>query len=289
MLTAGCLYDVLDGKNHLRKKFINAGNFYRSFLNYHFKKIPIADERTNHSGKGASYGIALHSLTSQGRFYIVNFLESIDYSELSSEGLAVLYHELDLMICGECKLSENCVDGTSRISLPLGVVRKNGFSAGISALRALNHEIFNNSDYALDQQNLAYLSHKNAGIILSGTKSKNNPAFSTFRINDDAYTVRTGTLNMGNNWAEVTAYYKTFTGTIRWEIGDTARLYLSADTDRTITTSLPITDDIFVKTDSKYEKKCLYCFSPYTKNNKGDSINSLIFQWEKKMVIEFVI
>ena len=289
VLTAGCLYDVLDGKNHFNKKFINAGNFYRSFLNYHLKKIPIADERTNHSGKDAAYGIALHSLTSQGRFYIVETLKSTDYSQLSPEELAVLYHELDLMNCGECKLPENRVDGTSRVSLPLGVVRKKGFTAGISGLRALNCEIFKNSDYALDQQNLVYLSHKNAGIILSGIKSKNNPEFSTFRINDDAYTVKTGILKTGDNWAEATAYYKTFTGTIRWEIGDTAKLYLSADTDRTVTTSLPITDDIFVKSNSKYEKMRLYCFSPYTKANKGNSVDSIIFQWKKKLVIEFVI
>lgn len=288
-LTAGCLYDVLDGKNHSRKKFIRAGDFYRSFLNYHFDKIPIADERTNHSGRDASYGLALHSLAGQGRFYIVDTLESIDYSQLTSETLAVLYHELDLMIYGECKLSENRIDGAYRISLPLGVVRKNGFTAGISALRALNREIAENSDYALDQQNLVYLSHKQEGVILSGIKSKNDAEYSTFRINDDAYTVRTGMLNMGDGWAEASAYYKTFTGTIRWEIGDTARLYLSADTDRTVTTSLPITDDRFVKTDSKYEIRRLSGFSPYTEGNKSDGVNSLVFQWGKELVIEFAI
>lgn len=287
-LTAGCLYDVLDGKKRPHGKFINAGKFYRSFLNCNFDKIPIADERTNASGRNDAYGLALHSLTSRGRFYIVNILESIDYPRATPEHLAVIYHELDLMVQGECTPSENRVDGVCRISLPLGVVRKNGFTAGISALRALNREIARNSDYALDQQNLVYLSHEQEGIILSGIKSKNNAEFSTFRINDDAYPVETGSLKMDDGWAEVSVCYKTFKGNIRWDIENIARLTLSVDTDRTVTTSLPITDQRFVKTDGKYELRQLSGFSPYTEGNKANNVNSLIFQWKKTLVIEFV-
>lgn len=288
-LTAGCLYDVLDGRNHLRDKFIKAGKFYRSFVNYDFERIPIADERTNHTGKNYSYGLALHSLTGQGRYYIVNGLESIDYAQLTPEELAVIYHELDLMVEGECALPENRVDGTYRISLPLGLFRKNGFTAGISALRALNREIAGASDYALDQQNMAYLSHEKVGVILSGVKSKNNPEFSTFCIADDAYTVRTGVLELGSNWAEASLYYRTFEARIRWEITNTAKLTLSVDTNQTITTSLPIGNDDSIRTDWDYDIRQLDGFSPYSEGNRSDPVKSLIFKWTRELVIEFVV
>jgi hypothetical protein len=286
-LTAGCLYDVLDGRNKVHEKFIHAGSFYRSFLNYDFNRILIADERTNCSEAFHAYGLALHSLTSQGRYFIVKTLESMNFSKCTPERMAVIHHELDLMICGDCSLSENRIDGASRISLPLGILRKNGFTAGISALQALNRVIAKNSDYALDQQNLLYLSHKKAGIILTGIKSKNDFEYSTFRIGEDAYPVKTGILKMGDDWTEASVYYKTFNASIRWEIGKTAKLILSADTDKTITTSLPITDDKFIKTDNYYEIKQLSGFSPYTKNNINDNAKSLIFQWKKTLTIEF--
>jgi len=286
-LTAGCLYDVLDGKGKVREKFIRAGNFCRSFLNCDFNRIPIADERTNSASALHCYGLALHSLTSKGRFFIVKILESIDLSKCTPEHMAVMHHELDLMTCGDCSSSENRIDGASRLSLPLGILRGNGFTAGISALRALNRVIAKNSDYALDQQNLLYLSHEKAGIILTGVKSKNDIDYSTFRIGDDAYPVRTGALKMGGNWAEASICYETFNAKIRWEIDKTAKLTLSADTDKTITSSLPIVDDKFVKTDSYYETKQFSGFSPYTENNSDEGVKSIIFQWEKTLTIEF--
>ena len=50
-LTAGCLFDVLDGRDHPRDKFVRAGDFYRGFLNDDNEIIPLADERTNSSGR----------------------------------------------------------------------------------------------------------------------------------------------------------------------------------------------------------------------------------------------
>jgi hypothetical protein len=286
-LTLGCLYDVLDGRENSLQKFIKAGDFYRSFINYDYKKIPIADERTNDSGKGIEYGLALHSLTARGRYFIVDNLASLDFSKLPVEDLSVIYHEINLMKYGNCEMPENRVEGNSRIALPLGIVRKNGFTAGLSALLALNRHLYPRSDYHLDQQDMVYLSHNKGGIILTGYKSKNDQEFSTFRIGNDAYTVSTGELLMGDGWAEANLYYKTFRAKIRWEISDMARLILTTDSDKVITTCFPVTDEKFVQSGKNYQIDYLNGFSPYTKNNVEGKIKVLNFEWEKRLVIEF--
>jgi len=288
-LTLGCLYDVLDGQKNSQEKFVRAGDFYRSFINRNYQMIPIADERTNSSGKGIYYGLALHSLTAGGRYFIVDNLASLDFSKLSVEDLSVIYHELNLMKSGNCLLPENIFEGNSRITLPLGIVRKNGFTAGLSALMAINRHLHPRNDYHLDQQDMIYLSHKKAGIILTGYKSKNNPEFSTFRIGDDAYTIKTGDLMMGDGWAEANLYYETFSAKIRWEISNTARLILSTDSDKVVTTSIPVTDEKFVKSGKNYQIKYLNGFSPYTKNNIEGKIKTMIFEWEKRLVIKFKV
>ena len=287
-LTLGCLYDVLDGLHKGQEIFVRAGNFYRSFVNHDYRMISIADERTNcHEAKGTDYGLALHSLTPRGRYFVVDNLENLDYGQISIEGLAVIHHELDLMRTGGCRLPENRQEGNSRIRLPLGVVRKDGFTAGISALLALNRVIRPSSEYALDQQDMVYLSHAKAGLILIGYKSKDDPSFSTFRIGDDAYTVRTGELKMGQGWAEADLYYRAFKARIRWEISKTAKLVLSSDSDQMITSSFPITDEKYVRTDHRYFLQYLKGFSPYTQDNKAEEIKSLIFEWKKRLVINF--
>jgi hypothetical protein len=288
-LTLGCLYDVLDGKKNSQEKFIKAGYFYRSFINYDYQMIPLVDERTNSENKGLNFGLALHSLTSKGRYFIVDNLNSMDFSENNVEMLAVIYHELDLMRVGNCKLPENKTDGNSRITLPLGIIRKDGFTAGLSALLALNRTLHPKNDYHLDRQDMVYLSHEKAGVILSGYKSKNNPDFSTFRIGDDAYTVKTGELVMGKGWAEATLYYDTFTAKIRWEISDKAKLILSVDTDKTITTAIPVKDEKYLKSDKKFEIRYLNGFSPYTQNNEAGKIKTAVFEWEKQLTIDVVI
>ena len=288
-LTLGCLYDVLEGEVKSQEKFIKAGDFYRSFINYDYEMIPIADERTNSTGKGIDFGLALHSLTSKGRYFIVDNLNSLNYSDLSVEDMAVIYHELDLMRTGNCRLPENRTEGNIRISLPLGIVRKKGFAAGLSALLALSRTLHPKNDYHLDHQDMVYLSHKKAGIILTGYKSKNNPEFSTFRIGDDAYTIKTGELQMGKDWAEATLHYKTFNAKIRWEISDFARLILFTDSDKTVITSLPVTDEKCMKSDNKYEVRYLNGFSPYTENNKEGKIKTVVFEWDKELIIDFKV
>lgn len=286
-LTAGCLYDVLDGKSRAQDKFVKAGRLYRSLLNHAFEHIPIADERTNFAGTGANYGLALHSLTPQGRHYIAGMLKSLDYGKASPEALAVIHHELNLMREGDCELPENRVDGAFRISLPLGVLRKNGFTAGLSALRALNREIGGQSDYALDQQNMAYLSHKKCGVILSGFKSKNDPDYSTFRIAGDAWPVKTGLLEMGTNWIEARIFYRTFTARARWEIGKTASLSLGADAAGHVTTVLPIADERLARADCACETIILTGFSPYSAGNKTEPVKALKLAWKKNAKIVF--
>ena len=286
-LTSGCLYDVLDGKRKQQEKFVRAGDFYRSFLNYDYHKIPIADERSNSDSKGIGYGLALHSLTPQGRRMITDMLPDLDLSDKRTEILAVLYHELDLMRTGKTATPENKKNGTVRISLPLGVIRRNRFTAGLSALKALNHFERPESDYALDQQNMVYLSHWDQGVILTGYKSKNDIRYSTFRIGDDAYPVRTGELEMGDEWAEAHLYYATFQAWIRWELGTRARLILRCDTDRLVTTALTITDPVYIHSDTEYTAVRLSGFSPYTAGNRTSAVQAAEFQWHRELVVEF--
>lgn len=286
-LTTGCLYDVLDGKNRPRDKFVRAGNFYRSFIAYDYAMIPIADERTNANTAGIDYGLAYHSLTPQGRYYIVDTLERYDFSRRSPEALAVIHHELGLMAHGDCAAPENRLEGNSRLTLPLGVVRGNGFTAGISALRALNRVLCPTHNYHLDQQNMAYLAHATAGVILTGFKSRADPAYSTFRIGDDAYTVRTGTLEMGNGWAEAHLHYATFEAALRWEIGAMARLILRVNSDRTVTTSLPISDPAFLRTTYPHAVRELKGFSPYSAGNEAPPVKALVLDWQKELMLEF--
>jgi hypothetical protein len=286
-LTAGCLYDVLDGRNNPRDKFIKAGRLFRSLVNHDCLMIPISDERTNSHVRGTDYGLALHSLTPQGRGFIVANLDALEFADPSPERLAVIDHELDLMTHGECAQSENCVDGTFRLTLPLGVMRCNGFTAGISALRALNREILPGSDYALDQQNMAYLAHRSTGVILTGVKSKNDPSFSTFRVGDDAYTVRTGELAMGHDWAEATLHYRTFAARLRWDISASARLTLSVGADEEVTTTLPTGENASLSCDIPHEAVTLTGFSPYSQGNIAADVNAVRFRWRKRLVIEF--
>lgn len=287
-LTAGALYDVLDGKNHPREKFLKCGQLYRKFCTNDYEFIPFADERTNVADMRCGYGMALQSMTPEGRQAIIDMVEATDfYNVRSAEALAVPYHELELMTEGPCAVPENKREGGVRIALPLGVLRKNGFTAGISALRALNHILRPEGDYALDHQNMIYLYHKKGGVISSGVKSKRDPLFSTFRVGKDAYTVRTGELEMGDNFAEARLYYQTFEATIRWKIGETAVLSLSSESNKEISSTILVTDEKFIKTQAPYKVRMLPGFSPYTQGNKAEARQALIFRWKGKLVVEF--
>lgn len=287
-LTAGSLYDVLDGCRHAQSKFVRAGEFYRSFLNHDGDLIPLADERTNAHGKHPVYGLALHSLTSAGRGHIRNLISWLDWKEQSPESLAVLYHELDLMRTGPCTVPEYQKQGVSRITLPLGVVRAHGWTAALSALRALNRVRQPNSDYALDHQNMAYLAHDRAGVILTGHKSKNDPEFSTFRCGIDAYPVDTGTLRIGKDWAQARLRYATFEAGLRFELGKRARLVLETEANREITTTLPITNPAHVRSDHACSVVKLKGFSPYSSGNASEPVTAVKFVWKKLLVIEFL-
>jgi hypothetical protein len=289
-LTAGCLYDVLNGLQHGQPLFVKAGNFHRSFINADRELIPLADERTNHDGRWAVFGLALHSLTARGRQFIVDSLTDRDFTKESPESLGVIYHELELMRTGSCVPSEYATDGSSRIRLPLGVVRKNGWTAGVSALRALNRVQCANSDYALDQQNMLYLSHRDHGVILTGFKSKRDSQWSTFQCGADAYTDRTGTLKLNASGVDAKLHYCTFDASIRWELGRRARLTLTTDTNREVTTVFPLHTAACAKrirSKTPFEQIKLKGFSPYTAGNTADSEAAVRFKWRNQLVIEF--
>jgi hypothetical protein len=288
-LTAACLYDVLDGQNHPREKFVKAGALFRHLVNADLEMMPIADERTNGAGRAVSYGMALHSTSAEGRGFICELLESMDFDAQTPETLAVLHYELGLMTEGDCAVPESQQAGSFRLTLPLGVLRRGGFTAAASALRALNWQLHPEAHYALDHQAAIYLSHAKAGVILSGIKSKRNPDFSTFRLGEDAYPVRTGKLEMGEDWIEATLHYASFDARVRWDLGETARLTLSTDAAGPVTTGLCIENQSCVRTDANWRVEELPGFSPYTEGNKSNSVKTLVVEWSKELKLEFVI
>ncbi|PCJ61327.1 MAG: hypothetical protein COA79_07025 [Planctomycetota bacterium] len=287
-LTAECLYDVLDGKNKKQRIFLKAGDMFRSLLNYDGCMIPIADERTNHSNVALGYGLALNSLSSKGRYLIVSHLENADFTTMSPETLSVTYHELDLMILGDCEVSENKTEGTFQLTVPIAILRKNDYTIGASAVLALNKTLKPNSDYALDHQNMLYLSHKEKGIILNGKKSKRSDTLSTFKVNDDAYTVKTGTIKTTDKTIEAHLFYQTFEAWIKWEINETLKLTLSVNTEDEVTTILPF--DNKPEFNSPVTSKVIELneFSPYNAENKGSLIKALEFKWKHKLELEFI-
>jgi hypothetical protein len=238
-LTAGCAYIVQkwQGKAHM-DRFAKCGALFRNLCDSHLQAMPFADERANPHGLGP-YGIALHALSPEGRGFLRKALNPDSNPSLTSNGrleyLSRLYFELGESELGDGAIPEPFCPGRFRISLPLGVERRNGWHAGVSGLQALNRVISPDSDYSLDRQTLVYLSHDVAGTILSGVKSKRNPNWSTLRIGDDAYPVCTGELS--DNFVS-TARYEGFSATVKWELEDTACLTMATDTTETVTAQL---------------------------------------------------
>ena len=122
-----------------------------------------------------------------------------------------------------------------------------------------------------------------------GSSSKRDPAFSTFRIGDDAYPVRTGTLELGEDRAEATLHYETFDATIQWDLTGIPRLTLRTNCDQTITTALSVINDQHIRTDTPYRIEEHPGFSPYTQGNKSAPVPLLIAEWKKELVFEFPV
>lgn len=283
-LTAGALFDVLGPRPKLNK----AGETYRAFVDVSGARIPIADERSNSTSTELSYGAALHTTSPRGRQFLLDLVGQADFTKMRPMTLAVLHHELGAVVPGPCAVPENRSDGARRLSLPLGVVRRHGFTAGLCALRALNRETRPKSHYAMDQQNALYLSHPSAGVILPGFKGKNDPRYSTFSVGDDAYPVATGTLSLTDDSAEAEIPFGGFTGTAQWSLTEAgARLTLRADTNDEIETTLPVINEKWVHTDAPYDVVTLAAHSPYTKGADGGALLALHFRWKNELVVDF--
>ena len=244
-LTAGCAYMVQRWRGNLdRERFARCGVLYRNLTDTRLQPLVFTDERANPQGLRAyrPYGRALHSLTREGRGFLRMSLDpetgQVPLGALTLEHLARLHLEIDHMEPGEGALPEPFHDGAFRIRLPLGVVRKNGWTMGLSALRALNREIRPKGDYALDRQSLLCLVHETAGTVLAGAKSKYDPLWSTVRIGDDAYPVRTGNLKMEADRAVAEVFYETFSAEATWIYGEHPRLVMASDAKGPLKTQL---------------------------------------------------
>ena len=144
------------------------------------------------------------------------------------------------METGPGRVPEPFHEGVHRLTVPVGIIRANGWTAGISALKALNREIAAQSDYALDRQSLVCLSHATAGSVLEGVKAKHNLDWSTVRLGNDAYPTQTGALDMLNNGATAHVIYKGFEVDVTWVLGETAQLIMASDFNGLLTTQLPL-------------------------------------------------
>lgn len=239
-LTAGCAYLIQRWQNQYdRPRFETCGAFFRNFMDAHLHAMPFADERANPHGLGC-YGIAIHALAPEGRGLLRLYLEQVQLENMSLEYLARLHLEIDHMETGEGTIPEPFQERQFRITQPLGVIQSHNWTMGLSALKALNREIAGKSDYALDRQTLLFLSHPSAGTLISGTKSKYNPNWSTVRKGDDAYPVRTGKLDIQTNQATATVHYETFTVNVTWIFGDTPQLVFTTDSPEPLTTQLAL-------------------------------------------------
>jgi hypothetical protein len=238
-LTAGCAYIVQKWRDKADlDRFSKCGALFRNFCDSKLRAMPFTDERANPHGVGP-YGIALHALSSEGRGFLRSALDPDTNPSLTSNGhleyLSRLHFELGESELGEGAIPEPFCPGKFRISLPLGVVRQGNWHAGVSGLQALNRVISPDSDYSLDRQSLVFLSHKTVGTILAGVKSKKNPDWSTLRIGDDAYPVRTGELSED---FVATVQYENFSATVGWELNDSAWLRITTDSAEPVTVQL---------------------------------------------------
>ena len=237
-LTAGCAYVIQRWRQTVdRNRFDRCGTFFRNFLDSHLRAMPFADERANPHGIGC-YGIAIHALSAEGRGLLRMHLENVQLENMSLEYLARLHFEIDHMETGPGAIPEPLLDGTFRITMPLGVARSSDWTLGLSAMKALNREDSATSDYALDRQTLLFISHRKAGTIISGAKSKHNPGWSTVRKGEDAYPVRTGELEMGTDRATAEVHYESFIVNVTLIYGPEPRLRFTSDTPDTLTTQL---------------------------------------------------
>ena len=241
-LTAGSAYIIQCWRNAVdRARFARCGALYRSLTDAGLRAMAFADERTNPHGLGP-YGLAIHSLTPEGRGFLRMALDAETgtgvLGRANLQTLSRINFELDYVDLGEGALPEPFQDGTFRISMPLGVARFNGWTCGLSAMRALNRVVSPRGDYALDRQNHLYLSHAEAGVILSGAKSKYDPLWSTVRIGNDAYPVRTGTLEMAADRAVAEVFYETFSVELTWTFGAEPRLTMVSDAKGPLTAQL---------------------------------------------------
>lgn len=237
-LTAGCanLIEIWRDQRD-RARFEKCGAFFRNFMDTHLKAMPFADERANPHGLGC-YGIAIHALSPEGRGLLHLHLDQVNFENMSLEYLARLHLEIDHMETGNGAIPEPLQDRQYRITMPLGIVHQHNWTMGLSAMKALNREMSPNSDYALDRQTLLFLSHPEAGTLISGTKSKHDVGWSTVRKGDDAYPVRTGELDIQSDKATATVHYETFNVTVTWFFGEEPRLVFSTDSPDTLTTQL---------------------------------------------------
>ena len=244
-LTAGSAYLAQRWRGTVdRARFAHIGAFYRRFVDAHLRPMPFADERANPHRVGP-YGLALHAVTPEGRGFLRLVLDQVDMSDPVSGDLylqyvARLYMEVAHMDTGGGAIPEPFLDGAFRLTVPLGVVRRGGWTAGLSAMKALNREIAPKSDYALDRQGLLSLSHARAGVILEGVKAKHNTDWSTVRQGEDAYPVQTGDLDVQPDGATARVVYRAYEVTVSWALGETARLEMRSETDQDLLAQLPL-------------------------------------------------
>jgi len=122
------------------------------------------------------------------------------------------------------------------LALPAALFSRDGWSAGLSAMAAINPEdpAYRDNPFALDRQKLFSVWHENAGLIVDGSHSKNQPENSTFRASSsyatDYYPSGGRVYEEDGAWVAHAAY-KSFFGEVRVKplSRDQMRIVLAVD------------------------------------------------------------
>jgi hypothetical protein len=125
---------------------------------------------------------------------------------------------------------------TARLLLPAGMFRRGDWSIALSAMRATNAEdpAYRDNPFALDRQKLFSVFHTQAGLIIDGSPSKNQPENSTFSAKGEYaedYLPCGGSMEEKKDELIVRAAYKSFFGQVCIRVIDQSNLEITFSVD----------------------------------------------------------
>ncbi len=213
---------------------VEAGTrFHSRFCHPDATKVELLDERVRASASASAsvWGLFALSHCAEGRgaalAHFRTWLAHLgDPADAKPEDLARLCDNHQHWQDGPVVPAPFEQDGhTAVLSLPGGIFRRQGWSLGLSAMRASNAEdpLYRDNGFALDRQKLFSVWHPATGLLLDGSQSKHQPANSTFatitgeQSTDDCLPLG-GAIGEEVGDLVVRAFYRSFAGAVRLHI-----------------------------------------------------------------------